>query len=841
MAYSGVFVFGDSLIDAGNALKLAQWYGGLPFTDLPEGAPTSDLGYFQGRFTNGYTFADLLSNKAIGLATKPVFPYGFDDPVFGLPIDPFASDPSGHNLNFAYGGAQIRQGDEVVPDLDGQTDAFKDAVDNHADPNALYLFTIGGNDVRSLAPSGSNPIPLADGHATLDAAAEKMLHEIEQLVDIGAHHILITGIPDVGIIPKYDIDANGVLDGAELARSAAATDYSIYLDTLIRTEIVPALQALGASVSYVPLMDYHDSAGNLIHGALSLILPEIAALHGLTAAELSQNLLAHQDLVFFDQVHPTAQAHALVGAYSYSLLTGTAWIENLPLTGADVDYRSTATIGAASEVDRLVVALVAGTTYTFEMLGISSLGTAGSLADPSLRLLGANGSVVATDADSGAGFDATLTFTAASSGNYTVELSATGALTGSYAAQAAVVSGVAMQSGNTYTVSSASTLVLEGAGGLGQDIVKAGVSYALSAGSEIEVLRTTSDKGKTAIDLTGNDFDQAIVGNAGSNVIDGKGGADDLWGGGGNDRFVLGTSAVARPDGTQVDHIRDYGKGDIVDVTQILSVASSVNVTAGGYLRVTNLGLIQVDLDGGGNNWVTLSTVNGNGAVAVRYLSGGSIRDISVSRTADVVSAAVAAAGLVSAPAASDTIIDAGPRGHVAAMLSPVAHPEGQLLSVERPAHSPESMEIRQLPPEAAASSQAQSHSPASETFIATSLAAAEPTSSPFLQGTDLPSPAAFPEQGVTLPSAIVVQALAAADAVAPKSTGEVGRVLADALDGSPSGLIDALLHGLPGGSPVSHFAAYADPPAEPGPLFAAHPAMLFEAMAIAPDAAAIA
>ena len=34
MAYSGVFVFGDSLVDAGNALKLAQWYDGLPFADL---------------------------------------------------------------------------------------------------------------------------------------------------------------------------------------------------------------------------------------------------------------------------------------------------------------------------------------------------------------------------------------------------------------------------------------------------------------------------------------------------------------------------------------------------------------------------------------------------------------------------------------------------------------------------------------------------------------------------------------------------------------------------------------------------------------------------------------
>src|SRR5215208_6367786 len=129
MAYSGVFVFGDSLVDSGNALKLAEFYGGLPFTDLPEGAPTAELGYFLGRFSDGYVFTDLIANKTIGVVTKPVFPYGYEDPWLGIPIAPWASDPKGINLNFAYGGAQIRQGDEVVPDFDGQTDAFRDAVD----------------------------------------------------------------------------------------------------------------------------------------------------------------------------------------------------------------------------------------------------------------------------------------------------------------------------------------------------------------------------------------------------------------------------------------------------------------------------------------------------------------------------------------------------------------------------------------------------------------------------------------------------------------------------------------------------------------------------------------
>ena len=635
MAYTGAFIFGDSLVDSGNALKLANFYGSLPFTDLPEGAPYASLGYFQGRFSNGYTFADLISNKTIGLVSKPIFPYRFEDPVFGIPIDPFAGDPSGNNLNFAYGGAQIIQGDEVVPNLNGQTDAFRDAVDGHADPNALYMVTIGGNDVRSLAPADNATVAQADAYAELDYAAITMLYELNELLGLGVHNLLITGVPNVGLIPAYDLNSNDVLGPIESARSAAATDYSAYLDNLIRTEVVPALQAAGANVTYVPIMGpaYTDSNGRVIQAGLDAVLPEIAALHGLTPAQLTSNLLQYQNLVFFDQVHPTAQVHALIGSYMYSLLTGAPWVETMPLAAADVDFRMTATIAAAGEVDSVSVYLVAGTTYTFEMFGMSSLGTTGSVGDTYLKVLAPGGSLLFADDDSGAGFDSVLTFSAPSSGIYTVQMSAVAQLTGGYSMDAAVVSGAAMLQGNSYTVSNASTLVIEGAGGLGQDVVLTSVSYALSAGSEIEVLRTANDNGKGSINLTGNDFDQRIVGNNGANLIEGKGGADVLTGGGGKDTFILSNAPLLATG--NVDTITDYSKGDIVDVTQILNVAGGTNVIAGGYLRVTSSGLIQVDVDGGGDHWTTLSTINGNGAVSVKYLSGGVATSVSVPRVPD--------------------------------------------------------------------------------------------------------------------------------------------------------------------------------------------------------------
>ena len=643
MAYTGAYVFGDSLVDSGNALKLAQWYGGLPFTDLPEGAPTADLGYFKGRFSDGYVFTDLISNKAIALVSKPVFPFGYVDPWLGVPLDPFANDPSGNNLNFAYGGSHVIQGDEVVSDFDDQTDAFKDAVDHDADPDALYLITFGGNDVRDLAPTGSDPVSVAAAQAQLRDVADEMIEEIGQIINIGARNIVITGMPDVGLIPRYDRDGNGVLDATEQMRSDAGTAYSIYLDALIRDRVLPAVAGMGANVTYVPLMDY--SAGGIgIEGALNANLPTLEKLHGLAAGTLSNNPLAHKELVFFDHVHPNAQANALLASFMQAKITMTSWVEVMPLLGADVDCRTAATIGAVGEIDRATVAMAAGTSYTFQALGVSSvtpyaLGQLGIqsmpagaiLADPKLRLVNSGGTQVAADDDSGAGLDSTLTFAAGAAGNYTLEMSAVGSVTGSYV-MTATVSGAAMQAGNSYSVTNAATLVLEGAGGAGQDVVRTSVSYALTGGSEIEVLRTTNDRGKTAVNLTGNEFDQAIVGNSAANVIEGKAGADVMTGGAGNDRFVLSSAALSGPG--HIDTITDYARGDMVDVSQILSLAAGVNPVSGGYLRVTTGGQVQVDANGGGDAWTTLSTINGSGAVTLRYFSGGAVKDISATRVA---------------------------------------------------------------------------------------------------------------------------------------------------------------------------------------------------------------
>ena len=865
MAYTGVYVFGDSLVDAGNVLKLADWYGNLPFGDL-DGAPYPEDGYYLGRFSNGYTFADLLSNKSIGLVTKPIFPYGYEDPVFGLPIDPFAPDPSGNNLNFAYGGAQIRQGD--LPDLDLQTDAFKDAIDNRAPSGALYIVTMGGNDVRALAPAGSNPVNQLDAEEALRECALQLIHELTQLINSGARYFLITGVPDVGLIAKYDDEPGqpgyGALEGEEIARSAAATQYSQYLDNLIQTQVVPALvDALVARgvprataetmINYVQIMDHQDALGNVTStGALSAVLPMLEALHGLPSGELSSNWFAHQDVIFFDRVHPTAQVHALIGAYMQTDITGTNWIETMPLLGADVDHASVATIATAGEVDTVSIAMIAGSTYTFQLLGVSSLTpyvlgqlgitslpTGPILADPSLRLLSPSSVVVRADDDSGAGFDSSIVFNVTTAGTYTLQMLGVGSLTGSYVLTATVTG--AVMGDNSYTVGNASTLVIEAVGG-GIDTVKASLSYALTPGSEIEVLQTTNAKGKGAINLTGNDFGQTIVGNAGANILEGKGGADTLIGGGGKDVFVLSNAAVTNPGPGNIDTIADYERGEVVDITQILRVAAGTNVISGGFLRVTTSGLIQVDVDGGGNNWVTLSTINGSASVSVRYLSGGAATNVSVARTSAgstsaALTGAVAAAGLLAMGEAEPV---AG--GHDAlAAVTTASFNSGPLNALANTVDLPNRLalgnEVREVHDIGATSSSLASPSAPFESALV-GPAHGQSASAPLAAlpgGTDAPQHGTtVAAQSVAMPSAdmLLVE-------VEAKRTGEVERVLADALGGDgadPS--VDALLNALPasGHAAIDALAAWN---AAAEPVFGLmHAFLAVDAIALHQDAA---
>ena len=161
--------------------------------------------------------------------------------------------------------------------------------------------------------------------------------------------------------------------------------------------------------------------------------------------------------------------------------------------------------------------------------------------------------------------------------------------------------------------------------------------------------------------INGNTSDNAIAGYAGNDILNGDAGNDTLYGGAGNDtlnggigldtlygglglntltggagndKFVIDRGAIAEV--AQVDIITDYAAGDVVNLVQLVSVATGTNILTGGYVRyLTGTGQLQVDLDGGANNYVTVATLTGVPTpVTVQVLINGVVTNVSVAAVA---------------------------------------------------------------------------------------------------------------------------------------------------------------------------------------------------------------
>ena len=212
-SYTSLTVFGDSLVDAGNIYALT---GGQ--------TPSPAAGYFQGRFTNGYDYTDLLSID-----------------LFGRPTT--ASLLGGRN--FAFGGARIVDNGDVVPDLSRQIDLYEVALGRTADGNGLYVLNAGGNDVFGAI---AGTIGGADPQRYLQDAASQYAASVQRLDGLGVRNILITDFP-VATAGAINTQANAYLDAAlgDLKLSSDTTLYRFsFTDFFNQLSVDPARFGLPA-------------------------------------------------------------------------------------------------------------------------------------------------------------------------------------------------------------------------------------------------------------------------------------------------------------------------------------------------------------------------------------------------------------------------------------------------------------------------------------------------------------------------------------------------------------------------------------------------------------------
>lgn len=287
--YSALYVFGDSLSDAG-------WFADA---DGPAGATT--------RFTNrvGPTYQD-----GSGEIFGPVAPMllGSALGLSGPGLGPANSVDGGNN--WAVGGYRT---DEILDSISGPG-GYLEATGGRADPNALYYLTGGGNDFLQFRVTDT---------ASAQAAAGRLIDSVEVLQQAGARYTMVWLLPDIGLTPNFFggglegfVSSLGADFNNELVRQLAALDANV-IPLNIPLNLSEVLSDPGR---YGLIADRDTVIGTCFDGCSN---PN--PVHGINGTDPDPT-----KLLFNDSVHPTIAGQRLIADYAYSLLAAPWEITLLP-------------------------------------------------------------------------------------------------------------------------------------------------------------------------------------------------------------------------------------------------------------------------------------------------------------------------------------------------------------------------------------------------------------------------------------------------------------------------------------------------------------------------------
>lgn len=176
-SFTGINIFGDSLVDTGNLFNL---------TDVPPSPP-----YFDGRFSNNEIWVDTLANN---LKLNPIL------------SSELAMTVGTEGINFAVGGATSglsNTGSNLLPGLQQQIISFKDLTAiEPADADSLNIIWAGANDYyQAFSDPGSLSVPITD---LPEQVTDNLSSAVQSLYDVGARNFLVVNLPDLGETPLAD-------------------------------------------------------------------------------------------------------------------------------------------------------------------------------------------------------------------------------------------------------------------------------------------------------------------------------------------------------------------------------------------------------------------------------------------------------------------------------------------------------------------------------------------------------------------------------------------------------------------------------------------------------------
>lgn len=283
--FGRIITFGTSLSDPGNAFALRGGTNTPPdYVMDPLLVPAVPYAMGGHHFSNGATWVEQFA-RSRGLA-------GDARPAFAS---------HGRGVNYAVGAARARE-DGVNLNLPVQVDTFL-AEFGSVPPNALCVMEMGGNDIRDAFvayASGGNGGPI------LQDAVGAVAQNIQRLYAAGARQFLVWRAPDVGATPALQaLDA--VNPGAAALATQLTMGFNAGLDAAVST-----LQAALPDITIIRLDAFQLIQDLRAHGA-------DYGLSNVTDACVTPNVPPFTcdrpgEYLFWDGIHPTAAAHAIVAS-----------------------------------------------------------------------------------------------------------------------------------------------------------------------------------------------------------------------------------------------------------------------------------------------------------------------------------------------------------------------------------------------------------------------------------------------------------------------------------------------------------------------------------------------
>ncbi len=264
-----VVVFGDSLSDTGNLYAYMQH-------QFPPSPP-----YYEGRASNGPLWIEhVLAHY-------------------------YPNDRDAHVLNYACGGTGVEDedddedGDDVEEtfmfSLGAQVKAYLRSVDKQANASSLYVVWTGANNYTRV-------------HDHLDEEVNFTIsgikRSLEMIVEAGAKHIMVTGLPNIGISPKAR-EFNNVDQ-----MHYVSNQHNMKLEAEIETFrlLYPDIEWLYFDVNQIFL----TAVNHPEHYGLTNVADSCRNM---------ETVLSHCDTyLFFDASHPSARAHQYIGKSAIALL-----------------------------------------------------------------------------------------------------------------------------------------------------------------------------------------------------------------------------------------------------------------------------------------------------------------------------------------------------------------------------------------------------------------------------------------------------------------------------------------------------------------------------------------